>query len=63
MIVRSNFDATEVQRLRLVENWFWDDRRHRLDIQLAGFAPMMQVRDNEGNYRFDSPLFYRWKKK
>ncbi len=60
--VQNRVDADQVLRLRMVQNWFWDDRQSRLIIQFAGFAPLMQQYDSEGNFRFDRPLFYRWKK-
>ena len=51
--------AEHTQQLRLVENWYWDDRQQRLIIRLERFAPIVD------GYLWkwpDKPLFYRGKK-
>lgn len=44
--------------LLLVQTWYWDTRRRRLSICLDAVAPLVDVQDNEGNFRFRRPLFY-----
>ncbi len=48
-----------VHELRLVQTWYWDERRSRLSICLDAVAPMVDVVDQEGNFRFSTPMFYR----
>jgi hypothetical protein len=59
MVENHSITAESLYRLRLVENWFWDERKKRLKVQLVRFAPMLEVRDDMDNYRFDRPLLYR----
>ncbi len=44
--------------LRLMQTWYWDERRHRLFICLDAVAPLTDALDSEGNFRFRRPLFY-----
>jgi len=47
-----------VERIRFVQNWYYDERRHRLAMQVVAVAPMAAVRDSEGDLRYYKPLFY-----
>ncbi|MCY7327031.1 MAG: hypothetical protein LH618_00615 [Saprospiraceae bacterium] len=58
-IVHREINATDFSQLRLLQTWYWDDRRNRLSICLDAVAPVLDVMDNEGNFRFRKPLFYR----
>ena len=49
----------QIERIRFVQNWYYDERRHRLYAQLVGIAPLAAIRDNEGVFRFYKPLFYQ----
>lgn len=49
----------ELQRLRLVQDWYWDERRQRLLTRLMAVGPVVNVMDEEGRFRFSRPLFYR----
>jgi len=52
-------DATErVEKIRLVQNWYYDARRHRLASKLVAVAPLAAVRDADGYLRYYKPLFY-----
>ncbi len=61
-VEKNELRAEDVPRLRLVQNWYWDDKQRRLIIHFQSFAPLFAIFDREGNYRFDQPLFYRRKK-
>lgn len=58
-IVRTEIQAADLYRLRLIEAWCWDERRQRLHIRLQRHAPLVEVFDEDGNYRYDRVLFYR----
>lgn len=49
----------EIKHFRLVQKWFWDDRKKRLFIHLESVAPMLEVYGSEGEFRYRKPLFYR----
>ncbi len=59
MIVHNDLTGQELMQLRLVEDWFWDERRRYPIFQLYAFAPMETVRDQDGNPRFNRPIFWR----
>lgn len=46
-------------RLGLVQDWFWDDQRKRLVTRLVAACPIMHVTDEQGNYMYALPLFFR----
>ncbi len=58
-VVHNDLDAAQIRQLRLVQTWYWDERKHRLSICLNAVAPLLDVLDNDGNYRFTRPLYYR----
>lgn len=55
-INRNELGAEHTLQLRLVQNWYWDDRKQRLIIRLERFAPIV-----DGDlWKWPSrPLFYR----
>ncbi|MEQ1747077.1 MAG: hypothetical protein ABMA02_16730, partial [Saprospiraceae bacterium] len=56
-IVRNNA-IDRVEKIRFVQNWYYDERRHRLAVQVVAAAPIAAVRDSEGEIRYYKPLFY-----
>jgi len=53
---RNELSAEHTLQLRLVQNWYWDDRKQRLIIQLERFAPIA----GGDLWRWSGrPLFYR----
>lgn len=59
VIVRNEINIEAIQHFRLVQSWYWDEHRSRLSICLNAVAPMLDVYDREGNYRYTQPLYYR----
>ncbi len=52
-------NATDrVEKIRFVQNWYYDERRHRFFGKLIAVAPLAAVRDSDGNLRYYKPLFY-----
>lgn len=58
-IVNRELNVTKIRKLRLVQNWFWDDKKKRLSVWLEAVAPMKQEEDEEGNFWYDRKLFYQ----
>jgi hypothetical protein len=48
----------EIKTIRLVHLWCYDKKRRQLTCTQTGMAPMVEVRDAEGTFRFSRPLFY-----
>lgn len=52
-------DATrQVEKIRFVQNWYFDERRRTFDCRVVAVAPLAAMRDSEGNFRYYKPLFY-----
>ena len=48
----------QIERIRLVQNWYFDEPKKRLYSRLTGIAPYAAIRDSDGNFRYLKPLFY-----
>lgn len=49
----------DVRQLRLVQDWYWHESRQRLIVRLVAVAPMIDVLDEQGEFRYSKPMFYR----
>lgn len=57
-IVRNDINWADVKRFRVKEVWFFDKETSTLQVRILGIAPMIDVIDNDGNFRYESPLFW-----
>jgi gliding motility associated protien GldN len=57
-IVRNDINWEDVKRFRIKEVWFFDKESSMLQVRILGIAPMIDVKDNEGNFRFEKPMFW-----
>lgn len=57
-IVTREFDPAKVTKYRLKEDWIFDMETSTLVVRIIGIAPIMEVVDDQGNYRGDVPLFW-----
>lgn len=57
-IVENEINWEDVRRFRVKESWFFDAKTSTLRVRILGIAPLVEVRDSEGNFRFEKPLFW-----
>jgi gliding motility associated protien GldN len=57
-IVNNDINWEDVKRFRIKEVWFFDKETSTMQVRILGIAPMIDVRDNEGNFRFEKPMFW-----
>lgn len=57
-IATDNLNYENVKRFRIKEAWFFDEQRSALSVRIIGIAPMIEVRDEHGNVRYELPLFW-----
>lgn len=57
-IVQSNINWEDVKRFRLKEAWFFDTNTGSLRVRILGIAPLIEVKDENGDFRFEKPLFW-----
>lgn len=59
LITLENRDCiTQIERIRFVQNWYFDASKKRLYSRLTGIAPLAAIRDSDGVFRYFKPLFY-----
>jgi len=57
-IVENEINWEDVRRFRIKESWFFDAKTSTLRVRILGIAPMVDVRDEDGNFRYEKPLFW-----
>lgn len=57
-IVENETNWEDVKRFRIKESWFFDTKTSTLRSRILGIAPIIDVRDDEGNFRYETPLFW-----
>ena len=60
-VVREERLAKDLMQLRLVQDWFWDEKRRQLLVRLHAFGPLVEERDEEGNLLYKRVLCWRQK--
>jgi Gliding motility associated protein GldN len=58
-IIKNLINADDCHHLKLVQNWYWNNKKQRLEIWLLAIAPVYKETDNLGNYLYLKPAFYR----
>lgn len=57
-IVSNALNPEDIKRFRVKETWFFDSQTSTMKVRILGIAPMIEVRDNHGNFRYEKPLFW-----
>lgn len=57
-VVENAFDPAEVKRYRLKEVWFFDTKLSTMRVRILGIAPLREVFDENGNFRYETPMFW-----
>ncbi len=62
IVVKTVLEPADFSHLKLIEDWFWDERRHEFIIRLRGFGPMRDWKNGDGSFRYRTVAFWRLKK-
>ncbi|MCC7467121.1 MAG: gliding motility protein GldN [Saprospiraceae bacterium] len=57
-VVENETNWEDIKRFRIKESWFFDAKTSTLRHRILGIAPVIDVRDEEGNFRYEMPLFW-----
>ncbi len=57
-VVTNELNPEEIKRYRIKEVWFFDIETSTLQVRILGIAPMIDNKDDNGNFRFEQPLFW-----
>lgn len=59
-ITNPTFDPQKVNKVRLKEDWIFDEETSTLVVRIIGIAPVLEVYDENGEYRGDKVLFWAY---
>jgi hypothetical protein len=59
LIFNNDIHPMDIVGLQLIQNWYWDDKKKRLEIYLVATAPLKNVNNEAGEFLFKMPIFYR----
>ncbi|MEO0775831.1 MAG: gliding motility protein GldN [Bacteroidota bacterium] len=59
-IVRNELNPEDVKRFRIKEVWFFDEETSMLQVRILGIAPLIDVKDENGNFRYEKPMFWSY---
>ena len=57
-VVQNEVSWEDVKRFRIKESWFFDAKTSTLRSQILGIAPLLKVRDENGDFKLEMPLFW-----
>ncbi|MCD4696242.1 MAG: gliding motility protein GldN [Bacteroidales bacterium] len=57
-VIKEDFDASEVQRINLKEDWFFDRQRSVMDVRILGICPIRNVYDENDNFIGFEEMFW-----
>lgn len=57
-VVTNELNPEEIKRFRIKEVWFFDEETSTLQVRILGIAPLRDVKDDNGNFLFEQPMFW-----
>ena len=56
--VDNPFEFSAVKRLRLKEEWFFDNQKSVMEVRIIGLCPVMEMFDEMGEYKGEKPMVW-----
>lgn len=57
-IVHNEIDYEDIKRFRIKEMWYFDEERAQMKVRILGIAPLRDVKDDAGNWKYEIPMFW-----
>jgi len=57
-IIKNEFSLESISQFRLVQEWYYNQKTKKLMNRLKAIAPLTNVKDDKGKFRYTSPLYY-----
>ncbi len=57
-IVQNTLNPEDIKRYRIKEHWYFDTRTSTLKVRILGIAPLIEEYDDNGNFKYERPLFW-----
>jgi hypothetical protein len=55
----NDIKVTDFKELRILQNWYWDDKNQQIEIWLSAVGPLIDMKNEIGEFLFKVPIFYR----
>ncbi|MEM8906419.1 MAG: gliding motility protein GldN [Bacteroidota bacterium] len=59
-VIQEEINWESITRFRIKEQWFFETATSTLRVRILGIAPIIEVRDDQGNFRHERPLFWAY---
>jgi gliding motility associated protien GldN len=59
-VIENAVNWEDVKRFRIKEAWFFDENTGSMNVRILGIAPLIEVNDDAGNFRFEKPMFWAY---
>ena len=56
--VENTLNYEDIKRFRIKEVWFFNEQTSRMQVRILGIAPLQEVFDENGNFRYEKPMFW-----
>jgi len=56
--IENSLNYENVKRFRIKEVWYFDSHYSVLKVRILGIAPLIEVLDEAGNFKYERPLFW-----
>jgi gliding motility associated protien GldN len=60
VIAVNDLNYEDIKRFRVKEVWFFDKESGTMQCRILGIAPMKEVKDDKGNFRYEQPMFWAY---
>jgi gliding motility associated protien GldN len=57
-ILVNKLNPEDIRRFRIKEEWFFDRQYSTLKVRILGIAPILERKDEQGNFMGEQPLFW-----
>lgn len=58
-VVQNRLNGKDIDEIRLLQDWIWNEKEQKLYIRHAGFALIIKRYDDAGNFLNSGPMFIR----
>lgn len=57
-VVKNDINPDDIKKFRIKEIWFFDKEASMVNCRILGIAPIQDVKDENGNFKYQEPLFW-----
>jgi hypothetical protein len=57
-VVNHKFDPKNMQKIRLLQDWYWDEKLQKLSTHTSFYAPIINRNDDTGKFINEGPMYF-----